>query len=142
MSQSETSTAPKPSGLRLRRKSAVLELDYADGNSYSLSAELLRVYSPSAEVRGHGMGQAVLQTGKRHVGLSGAEPVGSYGIRLIFDDGHDSGIYSWDYLFQLATDQEALWQDYLERLHAARASRDPLPPDTQVITIVDPARKS
>ena len=133
--------APQPTGVRLRRKSALLELSYADGSVHELSAELLRVYSPSAEVKGHGQGQAVLQTGKRNVGLVGAEPMGHYGIRLMFDDGHNSGIFSWDYLYQLATEYEALWQDYLDRLNAAGASRDALPADTQVITIVDPARR-
>jgi DUF971 family protein len=135
-------TALKPTGVRLRRKSALLELGYADGTVYELPAEFLRVYSPSAEVRGHGKGQAVLQTGKRQVGLIGAEAMGHYGIRLIFDDRHDSGIYSWDYLYELCSQQETLWQDYLNRLQAAGASRDALPADTQVITIVDPAHKS
>ena len=135
-------TALKPTGVRLRRKSALLELSYANGTVYELPAEFLRVYSPSAEVRGHGKGQAVLQTGKRQVGLIGAEAVGHYGIRLIFDDRHDSGIYSWDYLYELCSQQETLWQDYLNRLQAAGASRDALPADTQVITIVDPAHKS
>ncbi len=134
--------APKPTAVRLRRKSAVLELSYADGKVYELPAEFLRVYSPSAEVRGHGKGQAVLQTGKRQVNLSGAEAMGHYGIRLLFDDRHDSGIYSWDYLYELSTQQATLWQDYLDRLQAAGASRDALPADTQVITIVDPARRS
>lgn len=134
--------APVPAGIRLRRKSAVLKLSYADGTVHELPAELLRVYSPSAEVRGHGHGQAVLQTGKRLVGLTGAEPMGNYGIRLMFDDGHHSGIFSWDYLYRLVSQREALWQDYLDRLQAAGASRDALPADTQVITIVDPARNT
>lgn len=137
-----TPKAPVPTGIRLRRKSGVLELSYADGAVYELSAELLRVYSPSAEVKGHGQGQAVLQTGKRQVGLTGAEPTGNYGLRLMFDDGHNSGIFSWEYLYRLATERESLWQDYLDRLQAAGASRDALPADTQVITIVDPARRT
>ena len=134
--------APQPSGIRLRRKSGLLELSYADGRVFELPAELLRVYSPSADVKGHGKGQEVLQTGKRHVGLSGIEPMGNYAIRLDFDDGHNSGIFSWDYLYQLATHQPRLWQDYLDRLAAAGKSRDALPAGTQVINIVDPSRSA
>lgn len=132
----------QPTGIRLRRKSALLELTYADGKVYELTAEMLRVFSPSAEVKGHGKGQEVLQTGKSNVGLTGIEAMGHYAIRLSFDDGHDSGIFSWDYLYQLATHKEQLWQDYLDKLHAAGASRDALPADTQVIKIVDPSRRN
>jgi len=116
-------TAPIPTGIKLHRTSRTLELQYADGNSYQLPAEFLRVLSPSAEVRGHG--RPVLQTGKLNVSLTGVEPTGNYALKLIFDDGHDSGLYSWDYLYQLATRQEQLWQDYLRQLDAAGASRDP-----------------
>lgn len=130
----------QPVSIRLRRKSGVLELSYDDGSSFALPAELLRVYSPSAEVKGHGKGQEILQTGKRHVALSGIEAMGHYAVRLAFDDGHNSGIYSWEYLYQLAHQQQQLWQDYLDRLRAAGASRDALPADTQVINIVDPSR--
>lgn len=132
--------SPQPCGIRLRRKSALLELTYADGRVFELPAELLRVYSPSADVKGHGKGQAVLQVGKRNVGLSGIEAMGNYAIRLDFDDGHNSGIFSWDYLYLLATQQQSLWQDYLNRLEAAGKSRDALPAGTQVINIVQPTR--
>jgi len=114
-----------PSDIRLRRKSGILELCYSGGVRYELPAEFLRVYSPSAEVRGHGAGQAVLQTGKKQVQLSGVEAIGNYAIKLIFDDGHDSGIYTWEYLYDLGAHFETYWQDYLERLHQAGASRDP-----------------
>ncbi len=114
-----------PSAVKLHRRSALLELHYGSGEQYQLPAELLRVYSPSAEVRGHGKGQAVLQSGKRHVGLVAVEPVGHYAIKLLFDDGHDSGIYSWDYLYQLCREKEARWQSYLNELASAGASRDP-----------------
>jgi DUF971 family protein len=131
----------QPTGIKLRRKSGLLELTYADGSVHELSAELLRVFSPSAEVKGHGKGQEVLQTGKSKVGLTGIEAMGNYAVRLSFDDGHNSGIFSWDYLYQLITHKEQLWQDYLDRLNAAGASRDALPADTQVIKIVDPSRQ-
>lgn len=116
-------TTPIPKGIKLHRASRMLELEYADGNRYQLPAEYLRVLSPSAEVRGHG--RPVLQTGKMNVGLVGVEPAGNYALKLTFDDGHDSGLYSWDYLYRLATHQEMLWQDYLEQLNTAGASRDP-----------------
>ncbi|MFP3366148.1 DUF971 domain-containing protein, partial [Pseudoalteromonas sp. SIMBA_148] len=96
---------------------------YADGSTYQLPAEYLRVLSPSAEVRGHG--KPVLQTGKLNVALSGVETAGRYAIKLVFDDGHDSGLYTWDYLYQLATEQTQRWDTYLEQLHQAGASRDP-----------------
>lgn len=110
-------------------------MHYADGTSMTLSAEFLRVHSPSAEVRGHGKGQEVLQTGKRNIKLQTVEPVGNYAVKLGFDDGHESGIYSWSYLHQLGSDKESLWDQYLTKLQAASASRDTLPADTQVITI-------
>ncbi len=116
-----------PTEIHLRRRSGLLELAYADGKRYSLSAEFLRVHSPSAEVRGHGQGQSVLQTGKRDVGLTALEPVGAYAIKLVFTDGHSSGIYSWDYLHELCTHQEEMWESYLQRLQDAGASRDPAP---------------
>lgn len=124
-----------PSEIKLHKKSAILELRYPDGSALSLTAEFLRVHSPSAEVRGHGKGQETLQTGKRHIRLTGIEPVGNYAIKLCFDDGHDSGIYSWDYLHRLGTDQNQLWEQYLAKLQSAGASRDELPADTQVLTI-------
>lgn len=133
---------PAPTDIRLRKKSGLLELHYSDGTRFELPAELLRVYSPSAEVKGHGKGQEVLQTGKRHVQITAIEAIGQYAIRLSFDDGHDSGIYSWDTLYDLGERQQELWQQYLTRLQQAQASRDALPADTQAIKIVDPTRNS
>ncbi|MFE8072869.1 DUF971 domain-containing protein [Marinobacteraceae bacterium S3BR75-40.1] len=113
-----------PSDIKLRRKSRLLALTYPDGETLELPFELLRVYSPSAEVRGHGIGNAILQTGKRNVTVTDLEPVGNYALRIIFSDGHDSGIYTWDYLQDLGRHQADYWQEYLERLKAAGASRD------------------
>jgi DUF971 family protein len=124
-----------PITVQLKKKSGVLLLEYSDGSRYELSAEFLRVFSPSAEVRGHGRGQSVLQTGKRRVGFTGLESIGNYAIRLMFDDQHDSGIYSWNYLHELCTQHDSLWQSYLDRLREAGASRDSLPADTQIINI-------
>ena len=125
-----------PTDIKLHKKSATVELAYEDGSSYTLSAEFLRVLSPSAEVRGHGKGQEVLQTGKRQVKLLNLEAVGNYAIKLAFDDGHDSGIYSWLYLHKLCMEQQPLWDNYLMKLNAVKGSRDPLPADTQVINIM------
>lgn len=122
-----------PKELKLHKKSATLELIYDDSRSYSLTAEFLRVHSPSAEVRGHGKGQEVLQTGKRDVNIKNIEAVGNYAIKLDFSDGHNTGIYSWEYLQELATNQASLWQEYLAKLQDAGASRDALPPDTQIL---------
>jgi len=121
--------------IKLHKKSAILELCYHDGSSCSLSAEFLRVHSPSAEVRGHGKGQEVLQSGKRHVKLVNVQPVGNYAVKLVFDDGHDTGIYSWEYLRELGQDEKELWNSYLAKLQAAGKTREPLPADTQVIHI-------
>lgn len=118
------SNTPIPTELRLHQQSRLLEIHFDDGVSAHLSHELLRVYSPSAEVRGHGIGQEVLQTGKRDVAIVAIEPVGNYAVKLVFSDGHDSGLYSWDHLYLLATQHESLWADYLRRLEAAGASRD------------------
>lgn len=118
-------TTPIPTNITLHRKSRVLEIGFDDGRSFSLPFEYLRVYSPSAEVRGHGVGQEVLQVGKQDVDITALEPVGNYAVRPTFSDGHDSGLYSWDHLYTLGDRQEALWQDYLDRLAAAGASRDP-----------------
>jgi DUF971 family protein len=115
----------KPLGLKLRQRSRALELEYAGGEHYSLPCEYLRVYSPSAEVRGHGSGQETLQTGKINVGITDIKPVGRYAVQLVFDDGHDTGLYSWDYLYELCIHQSQRWQDYLDRLNQAGASRDP-----------------
>ena len=124
-----------PTYIKLHRKSATLELIYAEREPITLRAEFLRVFSPSAEVRGHGKGQEVLQTGKLNVAIKHVEPVGNYAIKLSFDDGHNSGIYSWDYLLDLGKNEGSLWQGYLAKLQAAGATRESLPPDTQVIQI-------
>jgi len=120
--------AQPPTHVKLHRKSRELELRYEDGKVYRLPCELLRVYSPSAEVRGHGPGERRLQTGKKQVTISAIEPVGNYAIRLTFDDGHDTGIYAWDYLKDLAVNQTRYWQDYLKELKTANASRLPAIP--------------
>lgn len=113
-----------PSEITLRRKSNLLELRFGT-EIFHLPAEFLRVHSPSAEVRGHGPGQAQLQYGKLHVALTGAEPQGNYALRLLFDDGHNSGIYTWDYLYELGCRQEHYWQAYLDALSQQGKSRDP-----------------
>ncbi len=114
---------PLPTDIRVHLKSRTLELVYEEGN-YELTAEFLRVHSPSAEVRGHGIGQETLQTGKRLVGIKGIEPSGNYALKIIFDDGHDSGLYTWEYLYDLAHNQQSYWQDYLAKLDAEGGSRD------------------
>lgn len=121
------STAPVPTELRLHRKSRVLELTYGDGRRFELPCEYLRVYSPSAEVRGHGPGQEILLVGKEKVGIAAVEPVGRYAVRLRFDDGHDSGLYTWEYLYELGDEQEQKWQDYLGRLDEAGYQRKETP---------------
>jgi DUF971 family protein len=120
----------RPIGIKLHKRSRQLELIYQGDERYSLSCEYLRVFSPSAEVRGHGPGQETLQTGKMNVGISAIKPVGHYALQLVFDDGHDTGLYAWDYLYQLCRNHEQWWQDYLGRLDRAGATRDP---DVQVI---------
>jgi len=124
-SMPDTERAPWPTEIKLHQKSRVLEISFADGKSFRLPYEFLRVYSPSAEVRGHGPGQEVLQTGKKDVEVLGVEPVGHYAIQIRFSDGHDTGIYSWDLLYEYGLRQDELWQRYLERLAAAGASREP-----------------
>lgn len=114
-----------PTEIRLRRQSRVLTVGYADGATFDLPFEYLRVYSPSAEVRGHGPGQEVLQTGKEDVQITAVEPVGHYAVRLVFDDGHDTGLYRWGYLRELGENQAERWQDYLDRLEAAGYPRRP-----------------
>jgi DUF971 family protein len=120
--------APRPTDIVLHKQSGILEVVFEGGEAFRLPCELLRVYSPSAEVRGHGPGQEVLQTGKREVGISAIEPVGNYAVRLVFTDGHDTGLYSWDYLYSLGKNQETLWNQYLERMARAGASRDAATP--------------
>jgi DUF971 family protein len=121
-----------PSKIKLHQKSAKLELVYTGGQSFELSCEFLRVHSPSAEVRGHGLGQEVLQVGKKDVKITAINAVGNYALQLVFDDGHDTGIYSWAYLRELCESSESRWKIYLQGLHDAGASRDP---EVQVVRI-------
>ncbi len=113
-----------PTDIVLHNQSRMLEIAFEDGARYKLPFEFLRVYSPSAEVRGHGPGQETLQVGKRNVMITEIEPAGSYAIKLVFDDGHDSGLYTWEYLHELGQYQDAMWHDYLGKLEAAGGSRD------------------
>ena len=115
----QAATKPMPTALTLHRKSRLLEVHFDDGHEFSLPFELLRVYSPSAEVRGHGPGQETLQTGKRDVDMMALAPVGNYAVQPLFSDAHDSGIYTWEYLYHLGEHQETLWADYITRLQAA-----------------------
>ena len=117
-------TTPQPTEITVHQQSRVLEVGFSDGSTYRLPFELMRVYSPSAEVQGHGPGQEVLQTGKREVDLTGLEPVGNYAVQPSFSDGHDTGIFSWEYLHFLGSQQDALWRQYEQRLAAAGMSRD------------------
>ena len=116
---------PTPTEIKLHQKSRVLEITFSDGSPFELPYEYLRVYSPSAEVRGHGPGQEVLQTGKKDVDILDLEPVGSYAVQPQFSDGHSTGIYSWDYLYELGLNRESLWKKYLERLKQSGARREP-----------------
>lgn len=126
MSDTETkrAPAPHPTEIRVHKDRASLTVTFDDGKAFLLPAEYLRVESPSAEVKGHGAGQAVTLGGKRHVKITGAEPVGNYAVRLIFDDGHDTGLYSWTLLHRLGRDRETIWQEYLERLQAQGKTRE------------------
>ena len=112
-----------------RNRARVLEVAYSDGKTFRIPFELLRVYSPSAEVQGHGPGQEVLQTGKREVGINTIEPVGNYAIKPFFSDGHESGLFTWEYLYQLGSQQDDLWTQYLQRLEEAGLDRDMPMPD-------------
>ena len=116
---------PRPTKIVLHQQSRTLEVAFDDDRIFNLSCEYLRVFSPSAEVRGHGPGQEVLQIGKENVNISAVESVGAYAVKLIFDDGHDSGIYSWETLYELGSQQEAYWQTYLEELEKAGYERQP-----------------
>jgi DUF971 family protein len=116
---------PRPTELNLHQQSRVLDVVFDDGRQYALPCEYLRVFSPSAEVRGHGPGQEVLQFGKKDVNISAIEPVGSYGVKLVFTDGHDTGIYSWDYLYDLGAKKDSNWKAYLARLAQAGKAREP-----------------
>jgi DUF971 family protein len=122
------SGAPTPQSITAHSQSRVLEVSFSDGATFRIPFELMRVYSPSAEVQGHGPGQEVLQTGKREVELVALEPVGNYAVQPTFSDGHDTGIFSWDYLYFLGSQQDKLWSDYTARLQAAGVDRDaPMP---------------
>lgn len=114
---------PRPTDIKLHQVSRILEVSFDDGAHFQLPCEFLRVYSPSAEVRGHGPGQEVLQTGKEEVNIIGIEPVGLYALKLTFSDGHDTGLYSWDYLYDLGARQKELWQEYLAKLSNSGISR-------------------
>ncbi len=117
--------APWPTALRVKSAEKVLEIDFDDGMSFVMPAEFLRVESPSAEVQGHGPGQKQLVAGRRHVGIMAVEPVGNYAVRIVFDDLHDTGLYSWRYLYELGQSRERLWSAYLAALESAGLSRDP-----------------
>jgi DUF971 family protein len=121
---------PAPEALTLHGQSKVLEIGFADGAHFRIPFELMRVFSPSAEVQGHGPGQEVLQTGKREVTVIGLEPVGHYAVKPTFSDGHDSGLFSWEYLYFLGSEQAALWAQYENRLKAAGSSRDAAMPNS------------
>ena len=116
---------PYPTDIKLHQKSRVMEVAFSDGHRFELSFEMLRVYSPSAEVRGHGDGQEVLQVGMREIDIPALEPVGNYAVQPTFSDGHSTGIYSWEYLYWLGSEHDKLWNDYLARMLAAGASREP-----------------
>ena len=117
--------APAPVNITLHSSSRVFEVEYDDGRSFRLPFEFMRVHSPSAEVRGHGPGQGTLQAGKRDVTITEVQPIGHYAVQPLFSDGHSSGIYSWEYLYELGVNQTRLWSEYLAQLEAAGASRDP-----------------
>jgi DUF971 family protein len=120
---------PTPRALTVHSQSRVLEVSFSDGAEFRIPFELMRIYSPSAEVQGHGPGQEVLQTGKRAVELTALEPVGNYAVQPTFSDGHDTGIFSWDYLYFLGAQQQQLWADYERRLKEAGADRDAAMPE-------------
>jgi DUF971 family protein len=123
-----TPESPAPQSLTVHGQSRMLEISFSDGAHFRIPFELMRIYSPSAEVQGHGPGQEILQTGKREVGLTALEPIGNYAVQPTFSDGHDTGIFSWDYLYFLGSQQEQLWAEYERRLGAAGVDRDaPMP---------------
>lgn len=115
---------PRPTDIQLHQKSRILEISFDDGTVFKLPCELLRVYSPSAEVRGHGPGQEILQVGKENVNITDVEAVGRYAVKLTFSDGHDTGIFDWGYLYRLGADQDQLWTEYLDRLAKAGYQRE------------------
>ena len=119
--------APTPTALTVHSQSRSLEISFSDGAEFKIPFELMRVYSPSAEVMGHGAGQEVLQIGKREVNVVELEPVGNYAVKPVFSDGHDTGIFSWDFLYGMGQNQDMLWARYLQNMADAGASRDPIP---------------
>ena len=125
MKMNDSSTKNWPIEIRIKSKEKTLEIDFDNGESFKIKAELLRVESPSAEIQGHGSGQKVTLAGRRHVGILSVEPVGNYAIKISFDDMHDTGIYSWQYLYDLGANQNDLWSDYLTRVKELGFSRDP-----------------
>ena len=125
MSADAAETSRWPVEIRLKRAEKILEIAFDDGGHFAFPAEYLRVESPSAEVQGHGPGQKQIVAGRRHVGILDVEPIGNYAIRIRFDDLHDTGIYSWRYLYDLGRDKDRIWQEYLDALVAAGLSRDP-----------------
>ena len=125
MSGDDFGTVHWPTEIRLKKEEKRLEVDFDDGRTFSYPAEFLRVVSPSAEVQGHNPSQKQTVAGRRHVGIMRLEPVGNYAVRIVFDDLHDTGIYSWKYLYEIGAEQEALWTEYLEELQAKGLSRDP-----------------
>jgi len=116
--------SPTPTALTVHNQSRVLEIAFSDGTAFKIPFELMRIYSPSAEVQGHGPGQEILQTGKREVNIVELEPIGNYAVKPVFSDGHESGLFTWDYLYRLGAEQDQLWQDYQRRLDAASVERD------------------
>jgi DUF971 family protein len=116
--------SPRPTDITLHQESGILDVTFDDGRVFTMPVEYLRVYSPSAEVRGHGPGQEVLQVGKRSVGISAIEPIGMYAVKFVFTDGHDTGIYSWEYLYELGSNHASNWKTYLARLEQAGKLRD------------------
>ncbi len=116
--------SPTPTALTVHSQSRLLEIAFSDGAEFKIPFELMRIYSPSAEVQGHGPGQEILQTGKREVGIAALEPIGNYAVKPVFTDGHESGLFTWDYLYHLGADQSALWEAYQQRLQLAGVERD------------------
>ena len=116
--------SPTPTALTIHSQSRILEIAFSDGAQFKIPFELMRIYSPSAEVQGHGPGQEILQTGKREVNMVELEPIGNYAVKPVFSDGHESGLFTWDYLYHLGADQTQLWDDYERRLQAAGVTRD------------------
>jgi DUF971 family protein len=132
------SGTPRPIEIKLHQKSRVVEVSFDDGKAFRLSCEYLRVYSPSAEVRGHGPGQEVLQPGKKDVEINAIEPVGNYAVKIVFSDGHDTGLYSWDYLYELGKNEAKLWQQYVEKLAVAGLYRESVAP--KPVAVAGPAK--